>query len=617
MKRYSPISALVCVLVLFVASVPALADWSPGDDHKMHSAQLPDKNGWDICLVHQGIADDFQCTETGPITDIHFWVSWKGDVEDFASVRWKVSIYDDASGRPGGSLWTLSRGDGNITYRPYGTGDQGWHCPSAGLTQPDDHSNYYQVNITEIQNYFEQTRNEKYWLLIQAELGESKAEVGWKTSTTSYHSKAYWLNSEGQWILIGGNVSDLAFVITCYKAVEIDQFDFQQEVELITPLGRELINTTGTTTMHVFFEGPDEGDAYDDDGNGRDEVELEIVDLSWTDTCPSLGLVELREHPSLSFRGEIEEVTDINTGTLDVPPFAPYGNAADMIMYFYFEVEFNGQVLCTNQPMSLSGRIVQKPPGLLSWFSNLERVNLIDANGVTTRSYIAFGHQWNGPVYEADPFELSWANIEVLKDGTVLDDVELSGFSSMYVLFKMQGEGYAWDGDGDGLDGVNTEIVVLDLAGSSPNLGIVNMRLAPDISSVGKMEELVNNTDGILDIPPFALEGSVDSFFDMFFELEIGGVVYHNEDPLRWTSTLYHKPPTHEMYESTVSVSLYDNNGQPSIYSLGSTRYQPGYCGDDAHPIPIGDFNLDCRVNFLDFAVFALHWLECTRPECP
>ena len=45
--------------------------------------------------------------------------------------------------------------------------------------------------------------------------------------------------------------------------------------------------------------------------------------------------------------------------------------------------------------------------------------------------------------------------------------------------------------------------------------------------------------------------------------------------------------------------------------------YNPGYCGDDAHPIPIGDLNHDCIVNFFDLAIFASHWLECTRIVCP
>ncbi len=35
-------------------------------------------------------------------------------------------------------------------------------------------------------------------------------------------------------------------------------------------------------------------------------------------------------------------------------------------------------------------------------------------------------------------------------------------------------------------------------------------------------------------------------------------------------------------------------------------------CGDYKHPYPVGDINKDCRVNMIDFAVMAAHWLDCT-----
>ena len=69
---------LIPLLCLAVFTLPAWADWQPGDGHKMHFPQLPDENGWDvkgcegICL-----ADDWECSESGPVTDIHFWGSWK------------------------------------------------------------------------------------------------------------------------------------------------------------------------------------------------------------------------------------------------------------------------------------------------------------------------------------------------------------------------------------------------------------------------------------------------------------------------------------------------------------------------------------------------------------
>jgi len=44
--------------------------------------------------------------------------------------------------------------------------------------------------------------------------------------------------------------------------------------------------------------------------------------------------------------------------------------------------------------------------------------------------------------------------------------------------------------------------------------------------------------------------------------------------------------------------------------------YAVPQCGDPNHPYPLGDLNQDCRVNLLDLAILALHWLECTALEC-
>jgi hypothetical protein len=39
-------------------------------------------------------------------------------------------------------------------------------------------------------------------------------------------------------------------------------------------------------------------------------------------------------------------------------------------------------------------------------------------------------------------------------------------------------------------------------------------------------------------------------------------------------------------------------------------------CGDECHPYPSADLDKNCKVNFLDLALFAAQWLECTGPEC-
>jgi hypothetical protein len=43
--------------------------------------------------------------------------------------------------------------------------------------------------------------------------------------------------------------------------------------------------------------------------------------------------------------------------------------------------------------------------------------------------------------------------------------------------------------------------------------------------------------------------------------------------------------------------------------------YAVPQCGDPEHPYPAGDLDQNCRVDLLDLAILALHWLECTTPE--
>jgi hypothetical protein len=79
MKTPITFLAMACVALL---AAPAIADWNPGDGHKMHFPQLPDEDGWDVNATTNGdpyvcLADDWMCSQTGPVEDIHFWGSWK------------------------------------------------------------------------------------------------------------------------------------------------------------------------------------------------------------------------------------------------------------------------------------------------------------------------------------------------------------------------------------------------------------------------------------------------------------------------------------------------------------------------------------------------------------
>jgi len=226
MEKFNFKFLLFCLVIFVFCSNPVLlADWNTGEPHKMHYPQLPDSTGWDICLNHQFLADDFMCSETGPITDIHFWISWQGDIDGQVQ-QWDISIYRNSPvGQPGLRVWTWN-GVGNITIRQYGTGLQGWYCPFNNYLNRPDHSMFYQVNITNILEPFTQTQGEIYWLVIRASVmpGPGDPAVGWKTSKNMppgplWGNPAKWSMDGINWLTINtGTISseyhDMAFVIT-------------------------------------------------------------------------------------------------------------------------------------------------------------------------------------------------------------------------------------------------------------------------------------------------------------------------------------------------------------------------------------------------------------------
>ena len=121
------------------------------------------------------------------------------------------------------------------------------------------------------------------------------------------------------------------------------------------------------------------------------------------------------------------------------------------------------------------------------------------------------------------------------------EDVDLRGPTTVHVYFEGANEGDAVDDNGDGLEEVQAEIVSLDLTGGS-SLGQVQVRQRSDVASLGQIRELANNTSGLLDIDPFA-PGDAASFFDVFFEIEVGGQTFITAQPKRMRTIITEKPP--------------------------------------------------------------------------
>jgi len=227
----------VCVFVLLFGAAPvALGDWDVGDGHKMHYPQLPKPGGWDVALWSEGsvwLADDWQCSETGPVEDIHFWVSWEDDMVSPIG-GFSVRIWSDNPVGPGGYsepnelLWERDFDAGQFTVRDMPDDLQGWFDPFSGSVSPDDHIMWQQINIVDISDPWIQKEGKIYWLMIDM----GAPYCGWKESGSPHFrdNGVYW---DGlKWVKLVDPMSqeslDLAFVITGAEYVKHKNLKWSQ-----------------------------------------------------------------------------------------------------------------------------------------------------------------------------------------------------------------------------------------------------------------------------------------------------------------------------------------------------------------------------------------------------
>jgi len=224
------------ISLLFVSSM-AIADWEA--NYKMHWPQLPDLNptGIDVDNMHTVLADDFKCTETGPISDIHIWGSFADDILPSAgtdSLTFRLSIHTDIPAgqqepwsMPGVELWSEVLGPGQYKVRQVADNSvEDWYDPATGLFLNDNHLQAYQYNFYP-DNPFIQEYCNIYWLDVEILTDNPDSTFGWKTTTVEcvdlrWGDDAVWLSPTGQWLPLTyptghefeGQTLDLAFVIT-------------------------------------------------------------------------------------------------------------------------------------------------------------------------------------------------------------------------------------------------------------------------------------------------------------------------------------------------------------------------------------------------------------------
>jgi hypothetical protein len=359
--------------------------------------------------------------------------------------------------------------------------------------------------------------------------------------------------------------------------IEVDAFSRTvAAIAIDTPLGREVVRLRGPTTVHVMIDD-DTGAATDSDGDGRDQVKTEMTQLELRGYS-SVGLVSVKLSSTRPTLGEIEETTNNTPDKLDVPPFVTPGSAESFFDVF-FEVTIGNRVLHNEQPVRMQTTILHKPPTPVDIYQNpfTQPVPLLDASGAPTGiSLVKEIHIPNPPI-RISRFPRVRALL-VLKTAQDTQQLVLEGSATTHLL--MDPSCKAVDVDGDGLDEVQTELGQLELKGTSPSLGPVVLRLRQTISSTGELEETANQVTGRLDVPPCAPRGTANSFFDVFFELQIGtqasrtleqSGVLHPAGPLQLQATVSNQELLESVtYQSTSTtpVDLLDESDTPSGLQL-------------------------------------------------
>jgi len=194
---------LTISLVVIVAAGSSAGQY----DDKMHFPQHPDFFGPDIKTTGPPmLADDWQCSETGWIKDIHFWGGWKGQqigtIESFL-----LRIYSDNPecppyahrSRPDVQLWQFSANQFTITERETVLVVD-WYDPSTGTIIEDDHYRFFEYDVyLDMENWFWQDSGTVYWLAVNAVIEDSVTQWGWRTSAANWNHYARWSLDLNRW----------------------------------------------------------------------------------------------------------------------------------------------------------------------------------------------------------------------------------------------------------------------------------------------------------------------------------------------------------------------------------------------------------------------------------
>lgn len=140
------------------------------------------------------LADDFVCTNTGPITDIHLWGSWLNNFVASNSITFWLGIFTDVAANPptepfshpGNLIWNQCFGPGQYSEMPWSPASEQFIDPGPPSFLGTDNEVWYYcffpTNPPTQQGL--PAAPKRYWLAVYALLPAGTADYfGWKTTT--------------------------------------------------------------------------------------------------------------------------------------------------------------------------------------------------------------------------------------------------------------------------------------------------------------------------------------------------------------------------------------------------------------------------------------------------
>lgn len=202
---------ILTAALLAMCAVSAQAHWDESMPAKW--VQMPDlaPTGMDVNCTFQDpyayiLADDFLCTETGAITDIHIWGSWWHDILPYdhpANVAFTLSIHEDIPAyesptgysMPGELLWVMNFEPGAFAVQSWAENlEEGWYDPGQNYDPMGDSVCWqYNFSIDEAEAFVQDGTEENpkvYWLDVQAVPLTFGSFFGWKTSLDHWNDDA-------------------------------------------------------------------------------------------------------------------------------------------------------------------------------------------------------------------------------------------------------------------------------------------------------------------------------------------------------------------------------------------------------------------------------------------